>query len=85
MIRRDAVGVITSIAPWTYPLMMMAWKLCPAIASGNPVVFKPSEQTPLTALKMSHILAEELPKGVVSVITGRGQSGGQLSDRPCRH
>ena len=85
MIRRDAVGVIASIAPWNYPLMMMAWKLCPAIASGNPVVFKPSEQTPLTALKMSNILAEELPEGVVSVITGRGQSGGQLSDQQCRH
>ena len=53
MIRRDAIGVIASIAPWNYPLMMMAWKLGPAIGGGNTVVFKPSEQTPLTALKMA--------------------------------
>ena len=83
MIRRDAVGVIASIAPWNYPLMMMAWKLCPAISGGNTVVFKPSEQTPLTALKMAHILAEELPEGVVSVITGRGQTvGSYLINHP---
>ncbi len=83
MIRRDAVGVIASIAPWNYPLMMMAWKLCPAIAGGNTVVFKPSEQTPLTALKMAQILAEELPEGVVSVITGRGQTvGSYLINHP---
>ena len=83
MIRREAVGVIASIAPWNYPLMMMAWKLCPAIAGGNAVVFKPSEQTPLTALKMAHILAEELPTGVVSVIAGRGQTvGSYLINHP---
>ncbi len=53
MIRRDPVGVVASIAPWNYPLMMMAWKLAPAIGGGNTVVFKPSEQTPLTALKLA--------------------------------
>ena len=83
MIRRDAVGVIASIAPWNYPLIMMAWKLCPAIAGGNTVVFKPSEQTPLTALKLAHILADILPEGVVSVITGRGQTvGSYLINHP---
>ena len=83
MIRRDAIGVIASIAPWNYPLMMMAWKLGPAIGGGNTVVFKPSEQTPLTALKMARILAEELPEGVVSVITGRGQTvGSYLINHP---
>jgi aminobutyraldehyde dehydrogenase len=76
MIRRDPVGVVASIAPWNYPLMMMAWKLAPAIAGGNTVVFKPSEQTPLTALKLARIMAEELPKGVVNVIAGRGDSVG---------
>ena len=76
MIRRDAIGVVASIAPWNYPLMMMAWKLAPAIAGGNTVVFKPSEQTPLTALKMARILAEELPEGVVNLVTGRGQTVG---------
>lgn len=83
MIRRDAIGVIASIAPWNYPLMMMAWKLGPAIAGGNTVVFKPSEQTPLTALKMARILAEELPQGVVNVVTGRGQTvGNYLINHP---
>ena len=76
MIRRDPVGVIASVAPWNYPLMMMAWKLAPAIAGGNTVVFKPSEQTPLTALKFAHILADELPKGVVNIVTGRGETVG---------
>ncbi len=83
MIRRDPIGVVASIAPWNYPLMMMAWKLAPAIAGGNTVVFKPSEQTPLTALKMAKILAEELPEGVVNVITGRGHSvGNYLINHP---
>lgn len=83
MIRRDAVGVIASIAPWNYPLMMMAWKLCPAIGGGNTVIFKPSEQTPLTALKLARILAEELPEGVVNVIAGRGQTvGSYLINHP---
>jgi aminobutyraldehyde dehydrogenase len=76
MIRRDPVGVIASVAPWNYPLMMMAWKLAPALAGGNTVVFKPSEQTPLTALKFAEILSEELPKGVVNIVTGRGETVG---------
>ena len=57
MIRRDPVGVVASIAPWNYPLMMAAWKLAPALAAGNTVVLKPSEQTPLTALKLGGIAA----------------------------
>lgn len=76
MVRRDAVGVVASVAPWNYPLMMMAWKLAPAIAGGNAVVFKPSEQTPLSALKLARILAEELPEGVVNVVPGRGETVG---------
>ena len=77
MIRRDPVGVVGSIAPWNYPLMMMAWKLAPALGGGNTVVFKPSEQTPLTALKLARILAEELPEGVFNMVTGRGATVGQ--------
>jgi aminobutyraldehyde dehydrogenase len=57
MVRRDPVGVVASIAPWNYPLMMAAWKLSPALAGGNTVVIKPSEQTPLTALKLATIPA----------------------------
>ena len=78
MVRRDPVGIVGSIAPWNYPLMMMAWKLAPAIAGGNTVVFKPSEQTPLTALKMAKLLADILPEGVVNVVLGRGETVGNM-------
>jgi aminobutyraldehyde dehydrogenase len=76
MVRRDPVGVVASIAPWNYPLMMAAWKLAPALAAGNTVVLKPSEQTPLTALKLAGHLAEIFPKGVVNVVLGRGETVG---------
>ena len=76
MIRRDPIGVVASIAPWNYPMMMMAWKLAPALAGGNTVVMKPSEQTPLTALAFAQILADILPEGVVNVITGQGGTVG---------
>ena len=83
MIRRDAIGVVASIAPWNYPLMMMAWKLAPALAGGNTVVLKPSEQTPLTALKMARIFADILPEGVVNIIVGQGGSvGNTLINHP---
>ena len=77
MIRRDPVGVIASIAPWNYPLLMAAWKTAPALAAGNTVVLKPSEQTPLTALLFAKLAAEILPKGVLNVVCGRGASVGQ--------
>ena len=77
MIRRDAVGVVGSIAPWNYPLMMAAWKTAPALAAGNTVVLKPSEQTPLTSLLLARVAAEIFPKGVLNVICGRGASVGQ--------
>jgi aminobutyraldehyde dehydrogenase len=83
MVRRDPVGVVASIAPWNYPLMMAAWKLGPALAAGNTVVIKPSEQTPLTALKLAIKLAELFPPGVVNVIFGRGASvGASLISQP---
>ena len=76
MIRRDPIGVVGSIAPWNYPLMMAAWKLAPALAGGNTIVLKPSEHTPLTALKLAKIVADIFPEGVVNVITGRGTTTG---------
>ena len=83
MIRRDPVGVVASIAPWNYPLMMAAWKLAPALAAGNCVVLKPSEQTPLTTLKLAEVLAELYPPGVVNVLAGRGDSvGAPLTAHP---
>ena len=77
MIRRDAIGVVGSIAPWNYPLMMAAWKLAPALAGGNTIVLKPSELTPLTTLKLAKVVADIFPEGVVNVITGRGGTTGQ--------
>jgi aminobutyraldehyde dehydrogenase len=83
MIRRDPVGVIASIAPWNYPLMMAAWKLAPALAAGNTIVLKPSEQTPLTTLKLAHTLAEFLPAAVANIVTGRGPTvGSHLINHP---
>ncbi|RIH90666.1 Gamma-aminobutyraldehyde dehydrogenase [Calidithermus terrae] len=76
MIRRDPIGVVASIAPWNYPLMMAAWKLGPVLAAGNTSVIKPSEQTPLTTLKLAELLAELFPPGVVNVITGVGETVG---------
>jgi aminobutyraldehyde dehydrogenase len=83
MVRRDAIGVVASIAPWNYPLMMAAWKIGPAIAAGNTVVLKPSEQTPLTALLLAKLAAEVLPEGVLNVVVGRGESvGNALVNHP---
>jgi aminobutyraldehyde dehydrogenase len=76
MIRRDPLGVVASIAPWNYPLMMAAWKLGPALAAGNTVVLKPSEMTPLTTLKLAELIAEIFPAGVVNILNGRGEQVG---------
>jgi aminobutyraldehyde dehydrogenase len=76
MIRRDPVGVVASIAPWNYPLMMAAWKLGPALAAGNCVVIKPSEITPLTALKLAELAKDIFPAGVLNVLFGRGKTVG---------
>ncbi|HLZ95619.1 MAG TPA: gamma-aminobutyraldehyde dehydrogenase [Candidatus Dormibacteraeota bacterium] len=76
MIRRESLGVVGSIAPWNYPLMMAAWKLGPALAAGNTVVLKPSEWTPLTALRLAELAAGVLPEGVLNVITGDGEPVG---------
>ena len=76
MIRRDPVGVVASIAPWNYPLMMAAWKLAPALAAGNTCVLKPSEMTPLTTLKLAELIHDIFPQGVVNIVLGRGQTVG---------
>jgi aminobutyraldehyde dehydrogenase len=83
MLRRDPIGVVASIAPWNYPLLMAAWKIAPAIAAGNTVVLKPSELTPLSTLRFAEILAAELPPGVVNIVTGDGaEVGAHLVSRP---
>ena len=76
MVRRDPLGVVASIAPWNYPIMMAAWKIAPALAAGNTLVFKPSEHTPLSILALAPALAELLPPGVLNIVCGGGESVG---------
>src|SRR5213083_1489471 len=76
MVRREPVGIVGQIAPWNYPLMMAVWKIAPALAAGNVVVLKPSQQTPLTTLRIAHLAEEILPPGVLNVITGDGEPVG---------
>jgi betaine-aldehyde dehydrogenase len=76
MLRREPMGVVGSIAPWNYPLMMAAWKLGPALAAGNTVVIKPSEWTPLTLLRLAELTEDIIPAGVLNVITGDGEPVG---------
>jgi betaine-aldehyde dehydrogenase len=78
IIRREPVGVVGQIAPWNYPLMMAVWKLGPALATGNTVVLKPAETTPVTTLKLAELAADVLPKGVLNVICGHGDTGEAL-------
>jgi 1-pyrroline dehydrogenase len=76
MIRREPVGVVASIAPWNYPLLMLAWKIGPALAAGNTVILKPSELTPLSALRVAELAADIFPPGVLNVLTGKGDPVG---------
>jgi betaine-aldehyde dehydrogenase len=76
IIRREPIGVVGQIAPWNYPLMMAVWKIGPALATGNTVVLKPAETTPLSTLKMAELAAGLFPKGVLNVITGHGEPAG---------
>jgi aldehyde dehydrogenase (NAD+) len=77
------VGVAGQIIPWNFPLLMLAWKLAPALAAGNTVVLKPAETTPLTALLFADVLRQaELPAGVVNIVTGDGRTGAALVDAP---
>jgi phenylacetaldehyde dehydrogenase len=74
---REPVGVVGQIIPWNFPLLMAAWKLGPALTTGNTVVLKPAEQTPLTAIRLAGLLAEAgVPDGVVNVVTGFGETAG---------
>lgn len=83
MIRRDPIGVVAQICPWNYPLMMAAWKIAPSLAAGNCVIFKPSENTPLTLLELAPILAEIFPPGVVNILAGNGPDvGAELAKHP---
>lgn len=76
-VRRDPLGAVGAITPWNYPLNMATWKLGPALATGNTVVLKPSEMTPLTAIRLAQLLEDVLPPGVLNVVSGSGPVVGQ--------
>ncbi len=77
------IGVAGQIIPWNFPLLMLSWKIAPALAAGNTVVLKPAESTPLTALLFADVLRQaELPAGVVNIVTGDGRAGGELVKHP---
>ena len=81
--RKEPVGVCGQIIPWNFPLLMAAWKLAPALATGCTVVLKPAEQTPLTALRLGQLVLEAgFPEGVVNIIPGDGKTGAALVDHP---
>ncbi|MER7888343.1 aldehyde dehydrogenase family protein [Micromonospora sp. NPDC094482] len=77
------LGVAAQVIPWNFPLLMLAWKIAPALAAGNTVVLKPAETTPLTALLFAEICQQaELPAGVVNIVTGAGETGRALVEHP---
>ena len=81
-IRREPVGVVGSIAPWNYPILMALWKLGPAIATGNTVVLKPAPSTPVTTLRMAELAAEVFPSGVLNVVSGGNEVGQAIVTDP---
>jgi betaine-aldehyde dehydrogenase len=81
-VRREPIGVVGQIAPWNYPLMMAVWKFGPALATGNTVVLKPAETTPMSTLRFAELAAEHIPNGVLNVLTGHGDTGEMLVTHP---
>jgi aldehyde dehydrogenase (NAD+) len=78
-----SLGVAAQITPWNFPMLMVAWKIAPALAAGNTVVLKPAETTPLTALKLAELIKDAgLPDGVVNIVTGYGQTGAMMVEHP---
>jgi aldehyde dehydrogenase (NAD+) len=81
--RPRPLGVAGQVIPWNFPLLMLAWKIAPALATGNTVVLKPAETTPLTALRFAELCQQaELPPGVVNIVTGAGETGAHLVAHP---
>jgi len=78
IIRREPLGIVAGITPWNYPLMMVVWKLGPALAAGNVQILKPAEQTPLTTLRFLELAQDVVPPGVVQVVTGEGVPVGDM-------
>lgn len=82
MVLKEPYGVVAAIVPWNYPLLLMSWKVAPALAAGNTVVLKPSEMTPLSALRFAELCCDHLPPGVLNVVTGYGEVGRELVVSP---
>jgi acyl-CoA reductase-like NAD-dependent aldehyde dehydrogenase len=85
MVLKEPFGVVAAIVPWNYPLLLMSWKVAPALAAGNTVVLKPSEMTPLSALRFAELCCDHLPAGVLNVVTGFGDVGRELVTSPDTH
>ena len=82
MVIKESYGVVGCIVPWNYPLLLMAWKVAPALASGNTVVIKPSEYTPLSIMRWLQVSCDHLPTGIINMITGDGVTGSYLVEHP---
>jgi betaine-aldehyde dehydrogenase len=82
MVLKEPYGVVGCIVPWNYPLLLLAWKIAPALAAGNTVVVKPSEMTPLTTLRLIELAFDHFPAGVINVVTGDGNTGAALVEHP---
>jgi gamma-glutamyl-gamma-aminobutyraldehyde dehydrogenase/4-guanidinobutyraldehyde dehydrogenase/NAD-dependent aldehyde dehydrogenase len=82
LIRREPVGVVAAVVPWNFPLLMASWKIGPALATGNSMIVKPAEQSPLTAIRIAELAAEAgIPEGVFNVVPGFGETAGQALGR----
>ena len=82
MVIKEPYGVVGCIVPWNYPLLLMAWKVAPALAAGNTVVIKPSENTPLSIMRWLEVACDHLPIGIINMITGDGYTGSYLVEHP---
>jgi acyl-CoA reductase-like NAD-dependent aldehyde dehydrogenase len=82
MVLKEPYGVVGCIVPWNYPLLLLAWKIAPALAAGNTVVIKPSEMTPLSTLHLIEVAFDHFPAGVINVVTGDGSTGAALVEHP---
>src|SRR5699024_8197486 len=79
----ESLGVAGQVIPWNFPMLMLSWKIAPALATGNTVVLKPAETTSLTALKFAELCQDAgLPKGVVNIVTGAGETGAEIVNHP---
>jgi betaine-aldehyde dehydrogenase len=81
-VRREPIGVVGQVTPWNYPLMMMVWKIAPALAAGNSLVLKPSDTTPASSMLLAELCQEFLPPGVLNLVTGDRETGRALVEHP---